>query len=69
MLVNLLNAMTVQFGSLKKFGQRMSVRIAESLYSEGSAPISGSASAYVRSGLVSNSMSGSKSTISPIKLN
>jgi hypothetical protein len=42
------------------------VRIAESLYSGGSTPASGSASAYVGSGTTSYSASGSESTISPI---
>jgi hypothetical protein len=45
---------------------RMMVRIAESLYSGGNAPVSVLTSAYVRSGSASNSASGSKSTISPI---
>jgi hypothetical protein len=42
------------------------VRIVKSLYSEGSTPISGSASAYVGSGTTSYSASESESTISPI---
>jgi hypothetical protein len=42
------------------------MRIAESLYSGGSMFVSGSASAYVRSGSTSYSASGSESTISPI---
>jgi hypothetical protein len=41
------------------------VRIAKSLYSGGSASVSGSAPAYTRSGSASVSASGSKSTISP----
>jgi hypothetical protein len=41
-------------------------RIAESLYSGGRPPASGSASAYVGSGATSYSVSGSESTISPI---
>jgi hypothetical protein len=41
-------------------------RIAESLYSGGRPPASGSASAYVGSGVTSYSASGSVSTISPI---
>jgi len=45
---------------------RMLVGIAESLYSRGGAPISGSASAYVRSGSASISVSGSELTISPM---
>jgi hypothetical protein len=45
---------------------RMLVRIVKSLYSGGSASVSGSASAYARSGSTSNSTSGSESTISPI---
>jgi hypothetical protein len=46
---------------------RMLVRIAESLYSRGSVPISGSMSVYAGSGLASNSASGSESTISPVR--
>jgi hypothetical protein len=42
------------------------VKIVKSFYSEGSTSVSGSASAYVRSGSTSNSVSGSESTISPI---
>jgi hypothetical protein len=42
------------------------VRIAESLYSGGRTLASGSASAYVGSGVTSYSASGSESTISPI---
>jgi hypothetical protein len=53
----------------RKLYLRMLVRIAESLYSGGSAPVSGSTSAYVRSGSASSSASGSESTISPIYLN
>jgi hypothetical protein len=96
MLVNLPDAMTVQFGSLnnvwsenaavqiyfknilfsiwvpiseeRKANSRNSylrilVRIAESFYSGGSAPVSGSASTYVRSGSTSIYVSGSESTI------
>jgi hypothetical protein len=44
---------------------RVLVRIAESLYSGGRTPASGSASAYVGSGVTSYSASGSESTISP----
>jgi hypothetical protein len=43
----------------------MLVRIAESLYSDGNAPVSRSASAYVRSGSALSSASGSESTVSP----
>jgi hypothetical protein len=42
------------------------MRIAGSLYSGGSASVSGSAPAYARSGSASISASGSESTISPI---
>jgi hypothetical protein len=45
---------------------RVLVRIAESLYSGGRTHASGSASAYVRSGVTSYSASGYESTISPI---
>jgi hypothetical protein len=50
----------------RKLYLRVLVRITESLYSGGSAPVSRSASAYVRYGLAFNSASGSESTISPI---
>jgi hypothetical protein len=93
MLVNLSDAMTVQFGSLnnvwlentavqfylktflftvwvpnseerksnpRKPYQRVLVRITESLYSGGRTPASGSASAYVGSGVTSYSASGSE---------
>jgi hypothetical protein len=49
----------------KKSYLRVLVRIAKSLYSGGSASVSGSASAYARSGSASVSASGSESTISP----
>jgi hypothetical protein len=56
--------------NLRKSYLRMLVRIAESLYSKGSVAVSGSASAYVRSGSTSNSTSGFESTIlSIINLN
>jgi hypothetical protein len=45
---------------------RVLVRIVKSLYSGGRTPASGSASAYVGSGVTSYSTSGSESTISPI---
>jgi hypothetical protein len=45
---------------------RMLVRVAESLCFGGSASVSGSVSAYARSGLVSIFVSGSDSTISPM---
>jgi hypothetical protein len=49
---------------------RMLVKIVESLYSRGSASVSGSTSAYMRSGSASYSVNGSEPTISPIiKLN
>jgi hypothetical protein len=49
---------------------RVLVRIAESLYSGGSMPVSGSVSAYMRSGSASYSASGSESAKSPnINLN
>jgi hypothetical protein len=44
---------------------RVLVRIAKSLYFGGRTPTSGSASAYVGSGVTSYSASGSESTISP----
>jgi hypothetical protein len=47
----------------------MLVRIVEPLYSRGSAPISGSASTYVRSGSDSSFAGGSESTVSLIYLN
>jgi NAD(P)H-hydrate repair Nnr-like enzyme with NAD(P)H-hydrate dehydratase domain len=98
MLVNLPDAMTVQFKSLnnvwleniavhfylkinlfsiwvpiseeRKSNPRkpylgVLARIAESLYSGGRPPASGSASAYVGSGVTSYFASGSESTISP----
>jgi hypothetical protein len=49
----------------RKLYMRMLVRIPESLYSGGSASISGSTPAYARSGSASISASGSESTISP----
>jgi hypothetical protein len=50
--------------------QGVLARIAESLYSRGRPPASGSASAYVGSGVTSYSASGSELTISPtINLN
>jgi hypothetical protein len=55
--------------NLRKPYLRILVRIAESLYSGGSAPVSGSASAYVRLGSASISVSGFESTILPISLN
>jgi hypothetical protein len=90
--------MTVQFGSLTIFGQKIPqfrfilkiflfsvwvlnseerkanlkksypgvlVRITESLYSGGSASVSGSAPTYARSGSASISVSGSESSVSP----
>jgi hypothetical protein len=45
---------------------RVLARIVKSLYSGGSASVSGSAPAYTRSGSASVSASGSESTISPI---
>jgi hypothetical protein len=50
----------------KKPYLRVLARIAESLYSGGITPASGSASAYVGSLVTSYSASGSESTISPI---
>jgi hypothetical protein len=50
----------------KKPYQGVLVRIAESLYSGGSASVSGSAPTYARSGSASISASGSESTMSPI---
>jgi hypothetical protein len=50
----------------KKPYLRVLVRITESLYSGGRTPASGSASAYVGSGVTSYSVSGSESTVSPI---
>jgi hypothetical protein len=51
--------------NLRKPYLRVLVRIAKSLYSGGSASVSGSAPAYARSGSTSVSASGSESTISP----
>jgi hypothetical protein len=55
--------------NLRKSYLRVLVSIVKSLYSKSSAPVSGLASTYARSGSVSISASGSESTISPIILN
>jgi hypothetical protein len=52
--------------NLRKQYLRVLARIAGSLYSGGRPPASGSASAYIGSGVTSYSASGSESTISPI---
>jgi hypothetical protein len=52
--------------NLRKPYLRVLVRITESLYSGGRTPASGSVSAYVWSGVISYSASGSESTVSPI---
>jgi hypothetical protein len=52
--------------NLRNSYMRMLVRVLESLYSGENTSVSGSTSAYTRSGSVSYSASGSESTISPI---